>query len=91
MSGPVTVAQVAHAIEFLLFSPCLKPTWRLRVLAYVRAGYDADGQRIERSEDLDQEIKTLECEECTEDGCREDCPVKKYHDLLKRGDGVVVT
>jgi len=83
---PETAAQVAHQIEHMLRSPCLKPAWRHTVLDYVRAGYDSEGQRIERSEELDQRMKTLECEECGESPCREDCPVKLYRDLLRRGD-----
>jgi hypothetical protein len=90
MTGPVTAANIAHAIEHLLSSLCLKPTWRLRVIDYVRAGFDADGKRIERSDDLERQMKTLECEECTESDCREDCPVKPYRDLLRRGDCAAV-
>jgi hypothetical protein len=90
MAEPVTAAHVAHLIEHLLRSPCLKPTWRLRVLDYVRAGFNSDGQRINRSDDLDRQMKTMECEECTEDGCRDECPVKPYRELLRRGDCAAV-
>jgi Fe-S-cluster-containing dehydrogenase component len=87
---PETVADVAHAIDHLLRSTCLKPTWRLRVLDYVRSGYTDEGQRIDRSDEQDRRMKTLECEECQESPCREDCPVKAYRDLLRAGDCVPV-
>lgn len=90
MKEPLTAANVAHLIEHLLRSPCLKPTWRVQILDYVRAGYDSYGQRIDRSEELDRQLKTLECTECTEGGCRTGCPVKPFHDLLTHGDCAAV-
>ena len=90
MQEPLTAANVAHLIEHMLRSPCLKPTWRLQILDYVRAGYDNYGQRIDRSEELDQQMKTLECKECGLNECREECPVRPFHDLLKRGQCAVI-
>ncbi len=86
MPCPATAANIAHAIEHLLRSTCVKPSWRVRILDYVRAGYDGNGDRIDRSEDLDQHMKLLECEECGLIECRDDCPNKGYHDLLRVGD-----
>ena len=85
---PETAANVAHLIDHLLRAPCLKPTWRLRVIDYVRAGYNEHGQRIQRSVELDEHMKTLECEECDRHPCPEECPVKAFHDLIY-GDAVL--
>lgn len=90
MTGPVTAANIAHAIEHLLRSTCVKPAWRLQIIDYVRAGYDSNGDRIDRSDELDQQIKTLECVECTLSECPETCPVRPYHDQLKRGQCAVI-
>lgn len=87
---PLTAADIAHAIDHLLRSPCLKPTDRKRVLDYVASGYNEYGHRIDRSEELEQQMKTLECDECTEVECRADCPVRPFRDVLTRGDCAAV-
>ena len=76
-----TIAQVAHQIDHALMSLPVPTHRRLFVLAYVEAGYNEFGERIQRSDELDQRIKTLECEDCRRE-CGDDCPVKPYRDLV---------
>jgi len=89
-AGPGTARDVAHAIENILRSPCIKEEWIHAVLDYVKAGHGPDGQRIARTVEMDQRMATLECEECREPTCPESCPVKAFRDLLKRGDCAAV-
>ena len=83
----VTAAEIAHLIDFQLQHQGIRPAYRPFLLAYIASGYDQDGNRIQRAEDLESRIKTLECEDCRSSSphgptCPVDCPVKPFRDII---------
>lgn len=86
---PLTVNEIVHSIQLVLMSPCINPDSRLAIISFVKAGFDENGKRIIYTEEMDMQIKTFECIECSKKdehgNCNEECQVKAYHDLQEQG------
>ena len=86
-----TAADIAHLIDFHLQHQAIRPSYRPFLLAYIASGYDQDGNRIQRANDLEERLKTLECEDCPSSRrggpqFSADCPVKPFRDILDHNE-----